>query len=100
MISFTPWIRCIINQIKKRKQEAKKDTESTIDFNSKTPALTTPTSNAAVFSTGQIPFELQNTWILDPGADIYVCNNEGDFIFFYLVVEDNYLIAGRNFKKI
>ena len=88
-ISSTPWIKRIVKLIQKREQEAK-NTESTIDFDSKTSASKTPTINAAVFSTGQIPFELQNTWILDPGADTHVCNNE----------EDDYLIAGGNFKKI
>jgi hypothetical protein len=53
-----------------------------------------------VFSTGQIPFELQNTWILDPGADTHVCNNEEDFTFSYPAAEDDYLIAGENFVKI
>ena len=71
-----------------------------IDFDSKIPASITLTCNATVFSTGQIPYELQNTWILDPGADTHVCNNEEDFTFLYLVVEDNYLIAGGNFEKI
>jgi hypothetical protein len=31
---------------------------------------------------------------------MHVCNNKEDFTFSYLVVEDNYLIAGGNFKKI
>jgi len=53
-----------------------------------------------VFSTGQILFKLQNTWILNPSADTHVCNNKEDFTFSYLAVEDNYLIAGGNFKKI
>ena len=53
-----------------------------------------------MFSIGQIPFKLRNTWILDPGADTHVCNNKGDFIFSYPAVEDNYLIAGGNFEKI
>jgi hypothetical protein len=53
-----------------------------------------------VFSTGQIPFELQNTWILDPGADTHVCNNKEDFTFSYPAAEDDYLIAGGNFEKI
>jgi hypothetical protein len=53
-----------------------------------------------VFSTGQIPYELQNTWILDPGADTHVCNNEEDFTFSYPAAEDDYLIAGGNFEKI
>jgi hypothetical protein len=55
-ISSTPWIKRIVNRIQKREQEAKennqKNTESTIDFDSKTSASTTPTSHAAVFSTG------------------------------------------------
>ena len=53
-----------------------------------------------MFSTGQIPFELQNTWILDPGADTHVYNNQEDFIFLYPAAEDDYLIAGGNFEKI
>jgi len=53
-----------------------------------------------VFSTGQIPFKLQNTWILDPSANTHVCNNKEDFTFLYLVAEDDYLIAGGNFIKI
>jgi len=53
-----------------------------------------------VFSTGQIPFELQNTWILDPGADTHVCNNKEDFTFSYPAAKDDYLIAGGNFEKI
>ena len=53
-----------------------------------------------MFSTGQIPFELQNTWILDPSADTHIYNNKEDFTFSYLAVEDDYLIANRNFKKI
>jgi hypothetical protein len=53
-----------------------------------------------VFSTGQIPFKLQNTWILNPSVDIHVCNNEEDFTFSYPAVEDDYLIAEGNFKKI
>jgi hypothetical protein len=53
-----------------------------------------------VFSTGQILFKLQNTWILDPGADTHVCNNEEDFTFSYPAVEDDYLIASGNFEKI
>jgi len=53
-----------------------------------------------VFSTGQIPFKLQNTWILNPSADTHVCNNEEDFTFSYLVAEDDYLIASGNFMKI
>ena len=63
-ISSTHWIKRIVNQIHKRikeEQEAKKNIESVIDFDSKTPASTTLTCNAAVFSTGQIPYELQNT---------------------------------------
>jgi hypothetical protein len=31
---------------------------------------------------------------------MHICNNEEDFTFSYLVVEDDYLIAGGNFKKI
>jgi len=53
-----------------------------------------------VFSTGQTPFELQNTWILNPSADTHVCNNKEDFTFLYPAAEDNYLIAGGNFEKI
>jgi hypothetical protein len=30
----------------------------------------------------------------------HVCNNQEDFIFSYLATEDDYLIAGGNFKKI
>ena len=85
----------------KEEQEAKKNnTESVIDFDSKTPASIILTCNTAVFSKGQIPYELQNTWILDPGADTHVYNNEEDFTFLYPVAEDDYLIAGGNFKKI
>ena len=99
-ISSTPWIKRIVNRIQEEEQEAK-NTESTIDFDSKTtPASTTPTCHAAVFSTDQNPFELQNTWILDPGADIHVCNNEEDFTFSYPAAEDDCLIAGGNFEKI
>jgi hypothetical protein len=47
--------------VQKEELEAKKNTESIINFNSKTLPSTTPTSHAAVFSTGQIPYELQNT---------------------------------------
>jgi len=31
---------------------------------------------------------------------MHVCNNKEDFIFSYLVAEDDYPIAGRNFEKI
>ena len=31
---------------------------------------------------------------------MHIYNNKEDFIFFYLAVEDDYLIANRNFKKI
>jgi len=31
---------------------------------------------------------------------MHVCNNKEDFIFSYLAAEDDYLIAGGNFKKI
>ena len=53
-----------------------------------------------MFSTGQTPFELQNTWILNPSADTHVYNNQEDFTFSYPAAEDDYLIAGRNCKKI
>jgi len=53
-----------------------------------------------MFSTGQIPFELQNTWILNPSTDTHVCNNEEDFTFLYPAAEDDYLITGGNFVKI
>jgi len=53
-----------------------------------------------VFSTGHVPFNLQNTWILDPGADTHICNNKKDFTFLYPAVEDDYLITSRNFEKI
>jgi hypothetical protein len=53
-----------------------------------------------VFSIGQIPFKLQNTWILDPGADIHVCNNKENFTFLYPAAKNDYLITGGNFKKI
>ena len=53
-----------------------------------------------MFNTGQILYKLQNTWILDPGADTHVYNNEEDFTFLYPVAEDNYLITSGNFEKI
>ena len=45
MISSIPWVKRIVNHIRKEEQEAK-NIESAIDFNSKT-----PTSYTAVFST-------------------------------------------------
>jgi hypothetical protein len=53
-----------------------------------------------VFSTSQIPFKFQNTWILDPSTDTHVCNNKEDFTFLYPAAEDDYLITSGNFKKI
>ena len=43
---------------------------------------------------------MQNSWIFNPGADTHVCNNKKNFTFFYLAVEDNYLIASGNYKQI
>ena len=31
---------------------------------------------------------------------MHICNNKEDFTFLYPAVEDDYLIASRNFKKI
>jgi len=53
-----------------------------------------------VFSTSQVPFKLQNTWILNPSVDTHICNNKEDFTFSYLAAEDDYLITSGNFKKI
>ena len=57
MILSIPWVRPIIKWIQKEELEAK-NIESTIDFDSKTLPSITPTSHTAVFSTGQIPYEL------------------------------------------
>ena len=55
MISSISWVKDMVNRIRgntKGELEAK-NTESTIDFDSKsTPASITPTCNAAMFSTG------------------------------------------------
>jgi hypothetical protein len=58
MILSIPWVKPIIKWVQKEELEAKKNTESIINFNSKTLPSTTLTSHTAVFSTGQIPCEL------------------------------------------
>jgi len=52
----------------------------------------------AVFSTGSYP--LQHSFILDPAADIHVCNNADDFTFTRPASEDDYLIAGGSYHQI
>ena len=54
MISSMPWVESMVNRIRKNAKEEleAKNTESTIDFDSKTtPTSITPTCNAAMFST-------------------------------------------------
>ena len=53
MISSIPWVKRMVDRIQKDTEEleAKKDAESTIDFDSKSSPSTAPTSHAAMFST-------------------------------------------------
>ena len=52
MISSIPWVERMVNRIRKNtKEELEENTESIIDFDSKTSASKTPTCNAAMFST-------------------------------------------------
>ena len=76
------------------------DAESTINFNSKTSPSIILTSYTTVFNTSQFLFKFQNTQILNSSVDTHVCNNKEDFNFLCPAVEDDYLIAGGNFKKI
>jgi hypothetical protein len=54
MISSIPWVKRIVDRVRKDTEELEaENTESIIDFDSKaTPASTTPTCNATMFSTG------------------------------------------------
>ena len=54
MISSIPWVKRMVNRVRKDTEElVAENTESTIDFDSKSaPPSTTPTSHAAMFSTG------------------------------------------------
>ena len=47
-----PQVKRIVKKFRKPAKEANKKKDSTINFNSKTPASKTPTANAAVFGTG------------------------------------------------
>ena len=52
MILSTPWVKRIVNRVRKDIEELEAENiESTIDFNSKTPPSTAPTSHTAMFST-------------------------------------------------
>ena len=52
MISSIPWVKSMVNRIRKNAKEEPEaeNTESIIDFDSKTLASKTPTCNAAMFS--------------------------------------------------
>ncbi|KAF7174442.1 hypothetical protein CNMCM5623_007239 [Aspergillus felis] len=50
-------------------------------------------SNSAVFSLGGSAYELRDSWIVDSGADIHICNDRTRFLT-YEPVEDEYARFG------
>lgn len=60
-------------------------------------------AQAAAFSshiTSRSDYRLLHCWILDPGADVHICNNEEDFTFTRPSTDEEHIIAGSSYLPI
>ena len=68
-------------------------------FTETTPRTSFTAMYGSSFSTtsSKATYSLENSWILDPGADIHVCNNDADFRTIRLTIPDeDVLIADHS----
>lgn len=80
-------------KVSQAKQEAAQSKEKTQD--------TAPTvAGAFAINNSYSSYKLQNSWILDSGTDIHVCNDSARFKFERAAQEDDWIVSGKTTYEI
>ena len=89
----SPRLKGTVEHLRKRKANDKeKEDESSPPKQRPTPSSFTATAYALGTDTG---YELRDSFILDSGANLHVCNNQERFQEFQPASQDDYLLAGN-----